>query len=139
MPRKIRYKKQHKGNKSNKINSIFDLSQMKQSVFVLKSNGFGRLTEKQIDTCRMTISKNLKKFGRLIINLQSDTPVTKKPIEIRMGKGKGAVDYWACKVKYGTPLFTIQSNHKTIALNALKSGKIKLPILTKIVNYESHI
>ena len=139
MPKKIRYKKQHKGNKSNKVNTIFDLYNTKKSVFVLKSENFGRLSEKQIDTCRMTINKNLKKFGRLVINLQSDTPVTKKPIEIRMGKGKGAVDRWVCKVKAGTSLFTVESNYKIIALNALKSARIKLPLLTKIVSYGSNI
>jgi large subunit ribosomal protein L16 len=136
MPRKTKFKKQHKGSKANKINREFSLYELNQNQITLKSLAFGRITEKQIETCRMTINKNLKKFGRLIINIQADTPVTKKPTEIRMGKGKGTVDRWVCKVKTGTPLFTIQYSSKTIALNALEAARIKLPISSKIITHE---
>ncbi len=138
MPKKTKYKKQHKGSKANKINKDFSLEFINQNYLVLKSLDFGRISEKQIETCRMTINKNLKKFGRLIINIQADTPITKKPIEIRMGKGKGAVDKWVCKVRVGTPLFTIQYNSKAMAINALEAAKIKLPLLTKIITNESN-
>lgn len=133
MPRKTKFKKQHKGNKANKINREFGLYEVNQDYMVLKALEFGRISEKQIETCRMTINKNLKKFGRLIINIQADTPITKKPTEIRMGKGKGPVDIWVSKVKVGTPLFTIQYSSKIMALNALEAAKIKLPISSKII------
>lgn len=132
MPRKIRYKKQQKGNKSNKINSLKLLSNYFDKSFSLVSNSFGRLSEKQIETVRMTINKNLKKFGKVIINIQADTPVSKKPLEIRMGKGKGAVDRWVAKIKFGTPLFTIISSSQLISIKALKAAQTKLPLLTKI-------
>lgn len=133
MPRKTKYKKQHKGSKANKINTDFNLTFMHQNCLVLKSLDFGRLSERQIETCRMTIKKNLKKRGKVYKNIQADTPITKKPLEIRMGKGKGAVDKWVCKVKVGTPLFTIRYCSKKIAINAFETAKIKLPILTKIM------
>lgn len=134
---KARYKKQQKGNKPNKINNIFNIGYLYQKAFVLKSIEFGRISQRQIDTCRMTINKNLRKFGRLVINLQVNVPITRKPLEVRMGKGKGSVSFWACKVKLGTPLFTVFSNYNVLALNALRASKIKLPIRTKIVKYES--
>lgn len=133
MPRKIRYKKQQKGNKSNKITSSKVLNNYFDKSFVLVSSSFGRLSEKQIETTRMTINKNLKKFGKVIVNIQADTPVSKKPLEIRMGKGKGAVDRWVAKIKFGIPLFTILSSSPLISIKALKAAQNKLPILTKII------
>ena len=133
MPRKIRYKKQQKGHKSNKITSIKVLTNHFDKSFVLMSSSFGRLSEKQIETAKMTINKNLRKFGKVIVNIQADTPVSKKPLEIRMGKGKGAVNRWVSKIKYGVPLFTIISSFPIIAIKALKSVQIKLPLLTKII------
>ena len=134
MPRKVRYKKQQKGSLCNKINKNVNFYFKNKECYSLKSLTFCRLSEKQIESCRMTINKSLKKFGKLTTNIQADIPVTKKPIEIRMGKGKGAVDKWVCKIKSGTVLFTIESNYRIIAINALKSVKIKLPVLTKIVS-----
>lgn len=136
MPRKTKFKKQHKGNRPNKIDKGSNLAPLDKKIAVLKAIDFGRLSEKQIDTCRMTINKNLKKFGRLIINVQADTPVTKKPTEIRMGKGKGAVDRWVSKIKTGTTLFTVEYNSKPIAINALKAAQIKLPLSSKIITYD---
>lgn len=133
MPHKIRYKKQQKGNKSNKITSSKVLNNYFNKSFVLVSSSFGRLSKKQIETTRMTINKNLKKFGKVIVNIQADTPVSKKPLEIRMGKGKGAVDRWVAKIKFGIPLFTILSSSPLISIKALKAAQNKLPILTKII------
>lgn len=136
MPRKIRYKKQQKGHRSNKINSIRMINNFFNKSFVMIATSFGQLSEKQIETARMTINKNLKKFGKINVNIQADTPVSKKPLEIRMGKGKGAVDRWVAKIKYGTPLFTIISSSPLIAVKALRSAQVKLPLLTRILNYE---
>lgn len=136
MPRKTKFKKQHKGNRPNKIDKTSTLTSLDRNIAILKAVDFGRLSEKQIETCRMTINKNLRKFGRLIINVQADTPVTKKPTEIRMGKGKGAVDRWVSKIKTGTDLFTVEYNSKAIAVNALKAAQIKLPLSSKIVIYD---
>lgn len=136
MPRKTKFKKQHKGNRPNTINKGSNLCIFDKKIVVLKALEFGRLSEKQIETCRMTINKNLKKFGKLIINIQADTPITKKPTEIRMGKGKGAVNKWVSKVKIGTVLFMIRYNSKSIAVNALKAAQIKLPLSSKVLTYD---
>lgn len=136
MPRKIRYKKQQKGQRPSKINSLKLIDNLFDKSFIMVASSFGQLSEKQIETARMTINKSLKKFGKVIVNIQADTPVSKKPLEIRMGKGKGAVDRWVAKIKYGTPLFTIVSSFPLTAVKALKSAQIKLPLLTKILNYE---
>ena len=79
------------------------------------------------------MNKIIKKFGQVKINIIADTPITKKPIEIRMGKGKGAVDHWISKITSGCILFEIETNSKILAVKALKAAQLRLPINTKIV------
>ena len=79
------------------------------------------------------MNKILKKTGQIKINIIADTPISKKPIEIRMGKGKGSVDHWIAKVNSGTVIFEIETASKILAVNALKAAQIKLPINTKII------
>jgi large subunit ribosomal protein L16 len=78
------------------------------------------------------IRKAVKKFGRVTINLVADTPVTRKPIEVRMGKGKGNVNHWVCKVQIGTVLCEIETSMLQIGLKALKSVQYRPPFKTKI-------
>ena len=78
------------------------------------------------------IRKAIKKFGRITSNLVADTPVTQKPIEVRMGKGKGNVSHWVCKVQIGTILCEIETSMIQIGLKALKSVQYRLPFKTKI-------
>jgi large subunit ribosomal protein L16 len=133
-PRRSKFKKQQKGKSFNRINSTStDLYSLKFGSVGLKALNSGRLSSKQIESVRQAISKVIKKQGRLKINIFPDTPISKKPIEVRMGKGKGAVDHWIFKVKAGFILYEIETAFTSLAVKALESGQIRLPIKTRIV------
>jgi large subunit ribosomal protein L16 len=133
-PRNFKYKKQQKG-KSFKI--ILGrrpcLTALKFGSIGLKALSSGRLTAQQINAVRQCINKRIKKLGRLKVNIFPHTPISKKPIEVRMGKGKGNVDHWVFNVKPGFILYEIETTFQSIALKALQSGQIRLPIKTKII------
>jgi large subunit ribosomal protein L16 len=131
-PKKTKFKKQQKGKNFNKITKVRCLDQSTFGSIGLKSVSFGRITSKQIETIRQSINKIMKKYGKIKIELFADTPITKKPIEIRMGKGKGNVDHWVSKTKAGDILCKIETNNKILATKALKIAQNKLPVLTKI-------
>jgi large subunit ribosomal protein L16 len=80
-----------------------------------------------------SLSKKIKKQGRVKVNIFPDTPISKKPIEVRMGKGKGNVDHWVFKVKPGFILFEVETSSISTAIKALEAGQIRLPIKTKII------
>jgi large subunit ribosomal protein L16 len=133
-PRKTKFKKQQKGKAFNRINSTsIEPYSLKFGSIGLKALTSGRVTAKQIESVRQSISKIIKKQGHLRINVFPDTPISKKPIEVRMGKGKGAVDHWVFKVKPGFILYEIETAYTSLAIKALESGKIRLPIQSKIV------
>ena len=98
----------------------------------LKSTVSGTITARQIEAARQTITRKIKRKGKIWIRIFPHTPVTSKPTESRMGKGKGAVSHWCAYVKGGTTLFEICGVSKSIAVEALKSGSYKLPVKTKI-------
>ena len=128
-PRKTKYRKTKKGRlrklefKSNRV--IF-------GEFGLKARVAGMVTANQIEAVRRTIARKTKRKGKIWIRIFPDLPITAKPIESRMGKGKGAVSYWVARVRGGTTLFEICGVPKHIAIEALKAGSKKLPIKTKI-------
>jgi large subunit ribosomal protein L16 len=104
--------------------------------FGLKSLGFCRLTAKQIEAARRAITRKVKRKGKLWINVFPHIPVTSKPTEVRMGKGKGSLSYWCCPLKPGTLLFELDGVSLDLARQALILGANKLPFKTKfIVNY----
>ena len=92
-----------------------------------------RLTSRQIEATRRAITRHMKRQGRVWIRIFPDVPVTKKPTEVRMGKGKGSVEFWAAKVKPGRIMFEIDGVSDAIARQALTLGAAKLPIKTRIV------
>jgi large subunit ribosomal protein L16 len=92
-----------------------------------------RITARQIEAARRAITRHMKRQGRVWIRIFPDLPVTDKPAEVRMGKGKGAVDYWAARVHPGRIMFEIDGVADDIARDALKLGAAKLPIKTRIV------
>jgi large subunit ribosomal protein L16 len=94
------------------------------------------MTARQIEAARRAITHFLKRGGRVWIRVFPDKPVTKKPAETRMGKGKGAPDHWVAVVKPGRVLFEIAGVQEPVARNALRLAAYKLPIRTKIVNRE---
>ena len=91
------------------------------------------LTSRQIEAARRAMTRHMKRQGRVWIRIFPDTPVTSKPTEVRMGKGKGSVDYWACKVKPGRVMFEIDGVSEDIAREALRLAAMKLPIKTRVV------
>lgn len=129
-PKKTKYKKQFKGKligqttKSNKI--IYG----KYAIKVIEEN---RITAKQIESARRTIVKKMKRLGFLWIRIFPNTPITSKPTENRMGKGKGAVSFWVAKVKRGQILYEISGLSLENAKKILKAGANKLPIKTKFI------
>ncbi len=101
--------------------------------FGLKCTDRGRLTARQIEAARRAITRHIKRQGRVWIRIFPDVPVSKKPTEVRMGKGKGAIEFWAAKVKPGRIMFELDGVTDEVAREALALGAAKLPIKTRIV------
>ena len=97
----------------------------------LKSLDAERVTARQIEATRRAITRHMKRAGRVWIRIFPDVPVTKKPTEVRMGKGKGSVEFWAAKVKPGRIMFEIDGVSDDVAREALRLGAAKLPVRTK--------
>ena len=129
-PKKFKYKKYFKGKikinlkKKNFINF---------GEYALKALEPGRISSRQIEAARKAMIRRMKRLGKLWIKIFPNIPITKKPIEIRMGKGKGSVDFWISKINKEQIIFEIGGVSKDIALYALYAGKNKLPIKTKII------
>jgi large subunit ribosomal protein L16 len=126
-PKKIKYKKIRKG-KLSKLD--FKANNLKFGEIGLKSKKSGLISARQIEAARRSIIRKIKKKGKLWIRIFPHLPITSKPIESRMGKGKGAISHWVSRVKGGTVLFEICGVPKNVAKEALKSGSSKLPIKT---------
>jgi|TARA_A100001035_G_scaffold14739_1_gene10165 large subunit ribosomal protein L16 len=133
-PRNFKYRKQQKGKSINRIS--VKSKNTKNLIFGeigLKSIESGRLTAKQMQSVRQVINKKIKKIGRLKINVFPHTPVSKKPVEVRMGKGKGNVDHHIFKVKAGMIIYEIETKFASISIKALKLAQRRLPFKTKII------
>lgn len=130
-PKKFKFKKQQKRNNFNKIYS--SLNDKLNSNLYLKAVSFGRITSKQLISIRQTIKKNIKKVGKIQFHIFPQTPISKKPKEIRMGKGKGSVDHWISKIKIGQIICEIKTESFLKGIKALKLASFRLPLKTKIV------
>jgi len=130
-PKKTKHKKQFKSKFNNKKISLNH--KMIYGKFALKALEEACLTAKQIEATRRTIVRKMHRLGFLWIRIFPNIPVTSKPIESRMGKGKGSVSYWIAKIKKGQILYEISGFSHEIAKQVLKSGSKKLPIKTKII------
>ena len=128
-PRKTKYRKVRKG-RLKKLE--FKSNSVKFGELGLKAQVAGMITANQIEAARRTIARKIKRKGKIWIRIFPDLPITAKPTESRMGKGKGAVSYWVARVRGGTTLFEICGVPKHIAVEALKAGSKKLPVKTKI-------
>jgi large subunit ribosomal protein L16 len=133
LPRSFKYKKKQKGKLFNKIDNIITFKNIKFDTLSLISISHGRITSKQLNSIYLVINKIIKKVGFLKLNIFPHNPITKKPIEIRMGKGKGNVDHWVFNLKVGFVICQIQSLYLTQAYKALKNAQIRLPVKTKIL------
>ena len=132
-PKRTKFRKQHKGRIHGEAKGGFALN---FGSFALKATEPERVTARQIEAARRAITRHMKRQGRVWIRVFPDVPVSSKPTEVRMGKGKGSVDYWACKVKPGRIMFEIDGVAETIAREALRLGAMKLPVTTRIVAKE---
>jgi large subunit ribosomal protein L16 len=133
IPKKTKYKKQQKGKNFNRITNVYNINKFNSGSICLKSLGSGRLNSKQVESMRQSIQKIIKKAGRVIIHIFPSTPISKKPVEVRMGKGKGNVDHWVFKVKSGIVLCEIETSNPVIGLKAMQAAQFRLPIKTKIL------
>ena len=102
--------------------------------FGLKATERGQITARQIEAARRAMTRHIKRGGKVWIRIYPDTPITKKPIEVRMGKGKGNVEYWVAKIQPGKVLYEMEGVGETIAREAFALAAAKLPIATKFVN-----
>jgi len=137
MPKRVKYRKVHRGRRKGKA---YRGSAVNFGDFGLKSLECGWITSRQIEACRVAISRKTKRDGKSWIRIFPDKPVTKKPLETRMGKGKGAPEFWVAVIKPGRVMFEIGGVSREVAEEALMLAAHKLPLKTKIVtrpDYES--
>jgi large subunit ribosomal protein L16 len=129
-PKRTKFRKQFKGKISGEAKGGFLLN---FGTYGLKATEPERVTARQIEAARRAITRHMKRQGRVWIRIFPDVPVSSKPTEVRMGKGKGSVDYWAARVKPGRVMFEIDGVSEVIAREALRLGAMKLPVLTRVV------
>ena len=129
-PKKTKFRKAHKGRIHGVATSGATLS---FGQFGLKAMAPERLTARQIEAARRALTRHMKRAGRVWIRIFPDVPVSDKPAEVRMGKGKGAVEYWAARVAPGRIMFEIDGVSDEVAREALRLGAAKLPVKTRVV------
>ncbi|HCV21441.1 MAG TPA: 50S ribosomal protein L16 [Gammaproteobacteria bacterium] len=133
-PKRTKYRKQQKGrNRGLAIRG----SRVSFGDFGLKSTGRGRLTSRQIEAARRAINRHVKRGARVWIRVFPDKPVSKKPLEVRMGKGKGNPEYWVALVQPGTVLYEIQGVEEPLAREAFRLASAKLPVATTFVRRQA--
>ena len=131
MPKRVKYRKMQRGSRRGKFGGGTTLAFGEYGLKVLER---GWITNTQIEACRVSINRNMKRKGKLWIRIFPDKPVTKKPVEVRMGKGKGNPEYWVAVVKPGRILFELEGVTPEIAKEAFDLAAHKLPIKTKMVS-----
>ena len=129
-PKKTKFRKQFKGRIHGASKCNFELN---YGSYGLKALEPERVTSRQIESARKAITRYLKRAGRMWIRIFPDVPVSKKPAEIRMGKGKGSTEYWACRVKPGRIMFEVDGVPINDAKKAMSLAAAKLPIKCKFV------
>ena len=129
-PKKTKFRKQFKGRIRGVAKGGTDLN---FGAFGLKAMEPERVTARQIEAARRAITRHMKRAGRVWIRVFPDLPVTKKPTEVRMGKGKGSVEFWAARIKPGRIMFEVDGVTEETAREAMRLGSAKLPIRTRFV------
>ncbi len=129
-PKKTKYRKQQKGrNRGLAIRG----SSVSFGEFGLKATGRGRLTARQIEAGRRAMTRKIKRGGKIWIRVFPDKPITKKPLEVRQGKGKGSVEYWVCQIQPGRMLYEMEGVSEELARDAFTLAAAKLPFKTTFV------
>ena len=129
-PKRTKYRKQQKGRIHGMAKGGTTLN---FGSFGLKAEQAGRISSRQIEAARRAITRHLKRSGRIWIRIFPDVPVSKKPVEVRMGKGKGVPESWICRVKPGRVMFEVDGVQVLLAKEAFRRGADKLPIRTRFV------
>ncbi len=130
-PKRTKFRKQHKGRNRG-------LAERGSSVafgeYGLKSTGRGRITARQIEAARRAMTRYVKRGGKIWIRIFPDKPITKKPLEVRQGKGKGNVEYWVCQIQPGRVLYEMEGVDEATAREAFRLAAAKLPVSTAFVS-----
>ena len=129
-PKRTKFRKMHKGRIHGQAKGGTDIT---FGTYALKAIEPERVTARQIEAARRAMTRHMKRQGRVWIRIFPDVPVTSKPTEVRMGKGKGSVDFWAAKVKPGRIMFEIDGVTEVVAREALRLAAMKLPVKTRTV------
>jgi len=129
-PKRTKFRKQQKGRNRGLATSGNKVS---FGEFALKSTTRGQITARQIEAARRAITRSVKRGGKLWIRVFPDVPVTKKPIEVRQGKGKGNVEFWVAKIQPGRVIYEIEGVSEELAREAFKLAAAKLPVQTAFV------
>jgi large subunit ribosomal protein L16 len=130
-PKRTKFRKQHKGRNrglANRGNTVAF------GEFGLKSTGRGRITARQIEAARRAMTRYIKRGGKIWIRIFPDKPITKKPLEVRQGKGKGNVEYWVCQIQPGRMLYEMEGVTEETAREAFRLAAAKLPVSTTVVS-----
>jgi len=128
-PRKVKWRRHHRGRRRGLSTRG---SRVAFGSYGLKAIEPGWITARQIESARIAIVRKIRKHGRMWIRIFPDKPVTKKPAEVRMGKGKGAPDHWVAVVKPGRVLFEVEGVDKELAAEAFRLAGFKLPVKTRL-------
>tara|TARA_Y100001001_G_scaffold131436_1_gene131040 strand:- start:1326 stop:1745 length:420 start_codon:yes stop_codon:yes gene_type:complete len=129
-PKRTKYRKAHKGRIKGMAKGGTELN---FGSIGLRAMSPDRITARQIEAARRTMTRHIKRQGKVFIRIFPDVPVSKKPLEVRQGKGKGSVEFWAARVKPGRIMFEMDGVPLALAKEALELAASKLPIKTKIV------
>lgn len=135
-PKRTRYRKQQKGRNKGIAHRGSTVS---FGSFGLKSMDAGRLTSRQIEAARIAMTRFMKREGKVWIRVFPDKPITSKPLEVRMGKGKGALDHYVALIKPGCIMFEIDGVPASVAVEALRLAAQKLPVMTKTVTRPDYV
>ncbi len=130
MPKRVKYRRQQRGRRTGKA---YRGSNIDFGEYGLKALEPAWITNRQIEAARVAVTRRIKRGGKIWIRIFPDKPVSKKPAETRMGKGKGAPEYWVAVVKPGRVLFELEGVEESLARRALQLAAAKLPIRTKFV------
>ena len=130
MPKKVKYRKQQKGKRRGKA---WRGSSLSFGEYGLKVMECGYITDRQIEASRIAMTRFIKRGGKIWLRLFPDKPITKKPAEVRMGSGKGALDHWVAVVRPGKILFEMEGVSPETAQEAMRLASNKLPLKTKFV------
>ncbi|HRQ60640.1 MAG TPA: 50S ribosomal protein L16 [Alphaproteobacteria bacterium] len=130
-PKKFKFRKQHKGRIHGNAKGGTELN---FGAYGLKALSPNRITARQIEAARRAITRHLKRQGKVFIRIFPDVPVSKKPLEVRMGSGKGSPEFWAARVKPGRIMFEVEGVPAQLAREAFDLAAMKLPVKTKFVS-----